>query len=112
MSISKRQRRKAKRAKDLSKGKLRPFYVLAWGMVQVYGGPEEGGWYATLSRHIEVRKCYTWRDGLKAARKLRRKHPTCRYGRYSVLGGEDIYIQTYYDPSGFPREVSTIPRWE
>lgn len=88
-----------------------PFYVAAIGISRHYGGPEEGGWWYDVTDVIEARRAWTWRDGLRHARELRANHPTCPRGRGSVIGGEDVYIQTFRDPSEFP-EPEPKPRYE
>lgn len=93
-------------------GIVEPFYVVTYGIVRRFGGPEEGGWWYDSLRIIEVRKCWGPISGLKHARELREEYPTCPRGRHSVIGGEDIYTRTYYDPEDFPEETYGRPRYE
>ncbi len=93
--------------------RLLPFYIVAYGISKGYGGPEEGGWWYDSRRILEVRKAYSWEQGLKLARQLKDEYPTCKHGRGSVLGGEDTYIKVCYTEDEFPSEgPNGRPRYE
>lgn len=77
-------------------GKKQSFLIVAYGVSLVYLGREEGGSYGDATRVLEVREAYTFAGGLKAAKELRNEYPTCKYGRTSVLGGEDVAIACVY----------------
>lgn len=101
------------RKKATKEGKQLPFYIVAYGINRCYGGPEEGGWYYDTSRILEVRKVYSLEAGLKAARELKEEYPTCKRGRFSVIGGEDTYLMVCYTEEQFPQEgPNTKPRYE
>lgn len=91
-----------------------PFLVVAYGISRHYGGPEEGGWYYDNTTILEVRKAYTWEQGVRQFRKLKEEYPTQRYGRGSVLGnGDDVYVRCVYseaDPR-FPQENHWRPHY-
>ena len=83
---------KQARAYAMRRGDVLPFYVVAYGIARIYGGPEEGGWYWDRVVALEVKKCWNWRQGMAAVHDMRERYPKPRYDRYSVLGGEDIVI--------------------
>jgi hypothetical protein len=100
------------RSEALAKGRVLPFYVVCYAVDRRYGGPEEGGWYYDRLQILEVHKVYSFRGGLYAAHLLKEAHPTCRYGRGSVLGGDDVYVRCCYDESDLPAEFTERPRYE
>lgn len=74
------------------------YYVNAYAVDRMWGGPEEGGWWYDTGEPVESILFETWaaaeayRDGEGA-----RKWPTTR-ARYSVLGGEDhtLWIERHF----------------
>lgn len=93
-------------ADDEIQGPPRVVYVNAYAVSQLYGGPEEGGWWydaGTPLASIPVIVPDDWvgnqdhddinaaKEQLKAAIGWVSKHP----GRYSVIGGDDfeIYVE-------------------
>lgn len=108
----KRNLRLARNA-TVATGKLDPFYIAAIGISRAYGGPEEGGWYYDVTQHLEVRQAYTWRQGLRHARELKELYPTCKRGRYSVIGGDDTYVISYHNIDRLPEQGPfNRPRYE
>lgn len=93
-------------------GSVQPFYVVGYLIHRLYGGPEEGGWWYDQPEVCEVRKCYDWRDGLRAARELREEFKPDKRGRYSVIGGPDGYVGVYRDPQEFPGVDFERPHYE
>lgn len=104
--------RKAIRRAATRTGEVQPFYVVAYGIDRCYGGPQEGGWWYDATTIHKVYKVWTVRQALAFARMLREQYPKPRHPRYSVIGGQDQYVQTFYDPSQFPVELTERPRYE
>ena len=104
--------RSARVHKQRLNGQVEPFYVVGYRIDRCYGGPQEGGWWYDHAYTCEVRKCYDWRDGLKAARELREDFKPDKRGRSSVIGGPDGYVGVYRDPKNFPGEDFERPHYE
>lgn len=87
-----------KRKADVAKGKQPSFLIVAYGVTRIYLGPEEGGTWDDATEVLEVRKAYTFEQGLKHARELREEYPQPRYDRHSCAnrGEPDIYIRCVY----------------
>lgn len=96
----------------LQDDKMVPYYVAAIGYSRHYGGPEEGGWWEDAVTVLEVRKCWNLRTGLARARELRAEHPTCPRGRGSVIGGTDVYIETFRTLEDLPEEGLPSGGWD
>lgn len=97
-------------------GRCPCFLVVAVTIARCYGGPEEGGWWYDRTDVVDVRRAFTMKGGLVAARALRAEWPQPRYSRGSVLGGADVYIRTFYGEDD-PRfaalmEPQERPRYE
>lgn len=92
-------------------GQVLPIYVYAQGVCHLYGGPEEGGWYYDQRRLLEVRRAFSWQTARRYARELREEYPTCPYGRFSVLGGEDVLIRFASDDSFIPEDTGHPGPW-
>lgn len=103
-ACTKAEQRIARNALVKTVGKVRPFYILGIRIHLVYGGPEEGGWWADCTEICEVRKAYDWRDGLKFARELKKEFRPDPRGRSSVIGGPDGYVIVCRDVEDFPCE--------
>ena len=93
-------------------GRALPFYVVGFIVHRRYGGPEEGGWYYDEPETIDVRKCYDWTDGLRAARELRQEFTPSRAGRCSVANEPDGYVRVCRFPEDFPGHGFTRPDYE
>lgn len=106
-----RCRRDARRAK-LDAGKCEPFYIVAYGVSRLYGGPEEGGWWYDWTDVHEVRRVYTLQGALRAARELREAYPPPRFDRFSMAGGEDQYVRAFYSEAQFPEQSTRRPHYE
>jgi hypothetical protein len=100
-----RRRLRAERLRDLAEG-------LVWPFSRHYGGPEDGGWWYDRTTVQEVRKAWDWRTAMKHVRELREEHPTCPRGRFSVIGGTDMYVQTFRTLEDLPEENFERPRYE
>lgn len=95
-----------------AKGRVLPIYIVVLGISRHFGGPEEGGWYYDWRTIHEVRKVWSFCAARKAIRELREEYPKPRYSRFSVLGGEDMFIHVCLDEQEFPRESTEVPRYE
>ena len=103
----------ALRRRDAARrGEVLPFYIVATATSRHYGGPEEGGWWYDALNILAVRRVFTFKGAREAIRELREEHPTCKYGRGSVLGGDDVEVHVFYDESFFPFETRERPRYE
>lgn len=105
-----------RRQADLKEGKVRPFYLVHYGISRHYGGPEEGGWWYDWTSINEVRKAYTLEQGLRHAKEMKDKYGQPRYNRYSCAnrGEGDNYMVVCYgenDPR-WPHESTQRPRYE
>lgn len=107
-----RRRLRAARLAELAEGRVVPFYVATIGVSRHYGGPEEGGWWYDRTTVEEVRKAWDWRTAMRHVRELREEHPTCPRGRFSVIGGTDMYVQTFRTLEDLPEENFERPRYE
>ena len=103
---------RAYRKGRLARGQVDPFYIVAYSVAHLYGGPEEGGWWYDALTIEEVRKAYTFRSALHMTRELREAYPPPRFGRFSAAGGEDQYIKLCYGIDDFPPESVGRPRYE
>lgn len=105
-----------RRQRDLAAGKVRPFYIVVEGTSRHYGGPEEGGWWYDWHEVLEVRKAFTFEQGLRQARALKEEYPQPRYNRYSCAnrGEADTRIVFCYgeDDPRWPTESTQRPRYE
>ena len=84
-------------------------WVTAYSVRQVYGGPEEGGWYFYKYSPVETVYCRR-KDSEEIVKALQEQHPPYLPGGYltSVLGGYDIEVavETVYQSNAtrhFPR---------
>ncbi len=89
-----------------------PFWVVATGISRHYGGPEEGGWWYDHTRVLSDVQVTSVREGLAVARAMREEYPTCPRGRFSAIGGEDVYIQCHYDETEFQYDDEEKPSYE
>jgi hypothetical protein len=85
---------------------------VAWEIARQYRGPEEGGWWQDWTSILEVRKVYSWEDGLRAARELHQMYPSSRYDRSFLRGTGDTFVGTFYEPELFPKETTERMRYE
>lgn len=93
------------RKASLKEGIVLPFYIIVQGISRHYGGSEEGSWYYNNYNVLEVNKAFTFKQGLKLARKLKQNYPQPKYNRYSCAnrGEQDIRIIFCYNEAD--------PRW-
>lgn len=90
-----------------------PVYVAVVETTRHCGGPEEGGWYYDWDQVVETRECHSFKHLLQTVRELRWKHPTCRRGRHSVVGGADVTIYMMRDERLIDRlQSKEIPKYE
>lgn len=105
------------RKEAVAKGKMLPFLIVVTGTSRHYGGPEEGGWWYDRDEVLEVRRAFTFEQGLRHARELREEYPAPRYNRFSCAnrGEPDVHIRCVYgenDPR-FPQDSPPgRPRYE
>lgn len=104
--------RKAHRRAATMRGEVQPIWIVAYGIEQVYGGPQEGGWWYPWTTIHKVMKAWSVKQALAYVRELRAEYPQPRYNRFSVLGGQDQFVQLYYDPSHFPEETTEREYYE
>lgn len=88
------------------------FYVSRYEQVQRYGGPQEGGWWYTVMRHMETMKRFYHRsDAIKHAEKCRQQESEQNlrlkqaYVKHlaDMPEGESPYNDTEgYIPTGYP----------
>lgn len=107
--------REARRAAAKA-GRMLPYYIIAEGISRHYGGHEEGGWWYDRCQILEVRKAYTFRQGLAHARELREMYPQPRYGRGSCAnrGEPETVLRVVYgenDPR-WPEESHGRPHYD
>lgn len=109
-----RDQAREQRKEAAARGEVLPFYVVCYGITRHYGGPEEGGWYYDWLRIVEVRKCWSAKDGVRVVHELREEYanPNRNWDRFSVLGGEDYYVRPYANPDCFPEEDRERPHYE
>lgn len=105
-----------KRQAHLREGRVDPFYLVVSGTSRHYGGPEEGGWWYNWTEILEVRRAFTFQEGLRQARELRDKYPQPKYDIYSCAndGEPNTEITLCYgeaDPR-WPHESTERPRYE
>lgn len=100
------------RNKYVKAGICPAFYVVAYEIARLYGGPEEGGWYYDWVNVLESYQVHDFKAGLKIARELKNKYPKPKYNRFSVLGDADVFIETFYHPTKFPKETLCKPIYE
>lgn len=81
-----------RRREALASGRVPPMYAAVVKVDQVYGGPQEGGWYHDVSEVLEVRRAYGFRSLLAVVRDLFSEYETCARGRSSVIGGSDVFV--------------------
>lgn len=82
----------------------RRFYVNAYRVVEVYGGPEEGGWWYNLRCPLESVRLRHKRSARKVAERLWHKHKEIIEGDiYSSLGGAELDISIESGPPERPR---------
>ncbi len=100
-----------KRKAAVAQGKQPSFLIVAWGTSRAYGGPEEGGWWYDIDTVLEVRRAFTFEEGLRHARELREEYPQPRYNRFSCAnrGEDDVYIRCVYAEND-PRMPEDSPR--
>jgi hypothetical protein len=96
---------------DVENIQLAKWYVRAYSMTQVYGGPEEGGWWFeagdAVTPQIEVES----REAAQSLREEMQKEWPTTGKRYSVLGGDDYAVEISPEPleDSFPKYR---PRYE
>jgi len=106
-----------KRQAQVAEGRMPPFFIVAWGISQRYGGPEEGGWWYDVTTVEAVRKAYTFRQALKLYRELKQEYPQPRFRRTSAAnrGEPDMFFHTFYgeDDPRWPQDSPPgRPRYE
>ena len=85
------------------------YLVTEYENTQVYGGPEEGGWYHTFRRTVRVHFCGTKKDCLNLAKTLNEQTER-QDGNYEELGGDETVSGMYpegYIPTGWAASSSS-----
>lgn len=87
-----------KRKVAVAQGKQPSFLVVAYGINRVYLGPEEGGRWGDAIEVLEVRRAFTFEQGLRHMRELKSEYAQPRYDRFSCAnrGEPDIFFQCVY----------------
>lgn len=103
---------RAYRKGRIAQGYVDPFYIVAYSVARLYGGPEEGGWWYDSLVIEEVRKVYTFRSALVVTRELKEAYPPPRFNRFSAAGGDDQYVKLCYSEADFPAENTRRPHYD
>lgn len=97
-----------KRKAAVAQGKMLPFLIVVTATSRHYGGPEEGGWWYNRTTVEEVRRAFTFEQGLRHARELKDEYPSPRYSIYSCAnrGEPEYHIRCVYgeDDPRFPQD--------